>query len=96
MMSSERLPYRFTPEQVDCLATVVGDHMDMPEAFSINNEIGIAPTRALLSTVQNRILDVLDVPTERIVLMLTDHECLALLRMGVPQDIAEEIGHVLP
>lgn len=93
---SDRLPHRFTPEQVDVLAAIIGDNMAFPEARSINAEIGVAPTRSLLSDVQTRVLDVVDGPRDRIVLMLSAEECEALVNMGIPEDIRREIGHVVP
>lgn len=89
----EKYPYRLTRAQVDRIASVIGDHISMvPQAQSINNEIGIAPARGLISKTQNRILRLLgNNQDEHIVLMLTDDEIAALKRMPLPRDIQKEL-----
>lgn len=92
-MSVERYPHRLTPSQVDVLASVIGDHMaSIPQAQSINHEIGIAPARGLISKTQKHIMKLMGgTANEHVVLMLTDDELEALKRMSLPHDIHKEL-----
>lgn len=90
-MTSEKYPYRFTTDQTDELAVVIGNHMHSgkPQIRDINDEIGIAQTRHVLSDVQSQVLKVLGWGKEYTVLMFTEDEVSSLLDMELPPHIEE-------
>lgn len=92
-MSKERYPYYFNDEQMQNLSSTVGDLLPTGAQVlrDINNEIGIAKTREVLSDVQKKISCVMGLGSNHTALFLTDEEAEVISKLELDIDIKEVI-----
>ena len=92
-----RCPYHLTSEQVDIIAATIGDSLyGEPVLQGVNDEIGIAKTRMILSEVQRLVSHVMGMHHEDLItLMLTDKECEALLELNLPSTIKDSLSYAI-
>ena len=82
--SKTKYPYTFTDQQIDILARTVGDERwySDNDLRGVNTEIGIAPTREVLSAAKKKIKALMGKTQESsVTLWLTDEERDSLLRI---------------
>lgn len=90
--NEEKIPYRLSNEEIDLIVLAIGNtdykHMD-PNLKGVNDEIGIAKTREVLSEVQNKVLSVIGNQDKFTTLFLSDNEINALLLLDLKEEIKE-------
>lgn len=97
MNNEIRCPYHFSAEQVDTIAATIGDSLyGEPVLQGVNDEIGIAKTRMILSEVQRLVSHVMGMHhDDMIILMLTDRECESLLELNLPSTIKDNLSYAI-
>lgn len=93
-MPTEKYPHHFTDTDIEQLGLIIAERLhgqNNPELSGINDEIGAAKTRELLSGVQKKMTSILGMGSGYTVLMLSDAEVDTLLSM----DLSDSIKGVL-
>lgn len=88
-MSNERYPYHFTNSQIDEIGFIISEKLPENNSLliAVNNEIGIAKTREMISEVQHKVSAVLGLGDNYTALMLTDEEVSALVKFNLTEAV---------